>query len=102
MKKLICFIVAVVAFLPLVALNAWAVQTLWEWFIIPEFGVPPLSFIGAIGLALFVSYMTFHFRQDLATNDDSWEVKYGSGLALAVVKPLFSVGAGWLYLAVFS
>lgn len=99
MSHLAAFLIGLVLWLPLAALNGWAVHVLWAWFAVP-LGAPAVTHGQAIGLALLVSYMTHVMRPE---SDDDEPVK--AILTRAVwhtAKALMSVGAGWVYLRVFA
>ena len=50
--------------------NSWVLLVLWDWFIIPVFHLPQLTFITAMGLALFSAYLTTHYKPDVVKNGD--------------------------------
>lgn len=78
----------------------WALclQTIWAWFIVPCFGVEPLTVAGAVGAGLVYDYMTFKIRWAL-------EAKHESSLADAawdlftsnILMPLLTVGTALVY-----
>lgn len=39
-------------------LNGWVLSILWGWFLVPIFGLPPLSIPQAIGVYLVVGFLT--------------------------------------------
>lgn len=68
---------------------------MWEWFIMPQFGLPPLSVAAAIGLALTVGMLT---RSRSITNADNksrgakiWDFVAGYFLA-----PLLTLSIGFI------
>jgi hypothetical protein len=42
----------------IIAYSAFVVMTLWGWFVTPTFGLAPLTFFQAMGLDIFVSFLT--------------------------------------------
>lgn len=39
----------------------FTLATLWGWFIVPTFELPALSLAAAIGFAMVVGFLTYHF-----------------------------------------
>ena len=39
-------------------LRAFVFEKLWAWFVVPQFSVPPISLITALGLSMLVSLFT--------------------------------------------
>jgi hypothetical protein len=101
MKHFMVLIVSLIAWLPLAALNGWAIATLWAWFIVPTFGLPVITWQQSIGLGIVVAYLTYQLdMQDM--RDDSEPTKdLCRRIFTGLVKPLLCVGAGWVYLKVF-
>jgi len=93
--------IALVVWLPLVALNAWAVQTLWNWYIPQILDLSKIEFPEAVGIALVSTYLTHRWPTgNYDTEKEYWEA-FAESLLGAVLKPLFGVGAGWVYLWVW-
>lgn len=40
-------------------LNGWVLSLMWSWFVVPKFGLPPLSIAESIFVAMIVSYLTY-------------------------------------------
>lgn len=62
-----CFGILVALFIGTVLstmVNGWALMTLWGWFIVPIFGLPSLTIVQAIGVAMVISFLTK--RHDLS------------------------------------
>lgn len=66
MKKIISTLFVALFAAPIVALflllTGLVVSDLWEWFIVPIFGLEPLTFGQAIGLSLFLSFTCKHHK----------------------------------------
>ena len=73
-------------------LRGWALSILWGWFIVPFFGLPPLSIPYAIGIALVVTYVTGH------PDNIKEEYKEGTGktLAITILQPFVVLLVGWI------
>lgn len=84
------------------ALSIWegfVFTKLWMWFIIPMFGLPPLSIPMAIGLCLVAAFLTHQARISQKGNDELEEAAkiFGYGFVNAGII-LF---VGWLVHACF-
>jgi len=43
-----------------ILIEAAVIQQVWEWFIVPAFGLAPLTLVTAIGLSLLLLMLTSH------------------------------------------
>ena len=81
---------------------AYVLATLWDWFIVPEFGVKPLSYVAALGIALIVGLLT----RDTESANIKAEYKEKKTLLeavlFAVMYPLMILTMGWLIKLIFS
>jgi hypothetical protein len=93
--------VGMILWLPLAALNGWVLSVLWGWFVVPTFSLAPLSVPQAIGLALITTALTYHIDTDTKTERHEPVASLIAGVCAAVIKPLFALFAGWVYLIVF-
>lgn len=59
MKTLISSLILFGVGLAAVAYNGWVLTMMWAWFVVPTFGLPVLSVVPAVGLALIVSMLTY-------------------------------------------
>jgi len=90
----------IAVFLPLVIIvgsiaGGWALSTLWGWFIVPVFNLPPLTIVQAIGVSIVVGTL----KGSSSTNSDSKKKETSeliSAIFVALLTPLFSVFLGWL------
>lgn len=71
-------------------LNGWALQLLWQWFIVP-FGVVPLTLPWAIGISIVVGFLTNHI-----TTKKNEEVDMGKVWLTVFLRPFIAVIIGWL------
>lgn len=81
-----------------ISLNGWVMRVFWGWFIVPVFGVDPITIPQAIGLSVIVGYLTRHLK-----NDDSYVPEGASAqdkvvyaLVMSVVTSLFFLGMGYV------
>jgi hypothetical protein len=83
------FALALVVF-PLILLRGWVLTLLWQWYIVPAFGVAPLRIVFAFGISLVVLSLT---REGCQQKDD--KPAYIK-LALAFSNPLLTLLLGWI------
>lgn len=67
-------------------------SVLWGWFVVPLFGLPPLSLPFAIGLALVVGLLTAHKTGNESTDPD----KKWAPLVTMVARPGAALLVGWI------
>ena len=72
-------------------LSAYTVQHLWQWFVVPLFNLPLLSIMQALGLGLFVSYMTKQ-REYYVEKEDAYKFR----LINSIMYPVMALGVGYL------
>lgn len=89
MSVILAFIFAVLLAIPALLVDGWAAMTLWGWFVVPLFSLPPLTFAYAIGLSLTVGFFTHQF----IPRDDS---DLGKSIAFMFCHPALAVGIGWV------
>lgn len=80
------------------AMGGWALSTLWDWFIVPVFGVPVLSVVQAIGISLVVNYFLSGLKREENGEDESPTTKMIVLSAKAVFFPVLYVAVGWIVL----
>jgi hypothetical protein len=75
--------------------GGWVLAKLWGWFIVPLFGLSPLTVVQAIGLNLVVVSLagTSHVNQQ---KDQSTAELWGRLLGLTVFLPLVHLVLGWI------
>lgn len=82
--------VGIVAIILVVTLlRGWALSILWGWFVVPIFGLPPLSVVQAIAIALMASMLTHQYVPP--KEKDTW-----GPWAQAFLGPLLALGMGWI------
>jgi len=83
-------------FLLIVPLTIWrgyALTVLWQWFMVPALGLPELRVAEAIGVALVVTYLTYHSAGSDIKDGTEEAVKRTVFQALF---PLLALGFGWI------
>jgi len=89
---IVLFVVAIVASS---AMNGWALSVMWGWFVIPVFGLPPLSVVAAIGISMVVRMMTWTGDGDNDSGKSSQE-KIITAIAKAFISPLITLAIGYI------
>lgn len=90
--------VALIFTLPVIGLNAFALMKLWNWFLVPGFDLPSLTFAAAIGSVLILKLLSDKvFRQE---TDKDPENKWAN-IFTAFLRPTFAVLTGWVALQLF-
>lgn len=75
----------------------WALSLLWSWFIVPTFGLTPLSIPVAIGLALIVSFMTYQYDSASENNKKKkMEEIVVSAIVYCLARPVIIVLFGFV------
>lgn len=87
------FFATLALWIPLALLNAWCIDLLWGWYIVPILNAPALGIPGALGISLIATALAVRPRK----NDRDWlEV-----MIFATIKPLLIAGIGWVYITLF-
>ncbi len=76
--------------------NGYTLSILWEWFIVPVFGLPQLSVAPAIGIALVIGYLTHQSNPDVEEKERETSEKVARVIATSIVRPLFVLLFGWV------
>lgn len=74
-------------------LNGWALSILWKWFIASTFEIRQITISQAIGISLIITYLTRSFSEK---QEDKREHPFLSNVLTAFLKPLVSLGIGWI------
>lgn len=90
---------ATLAALPLlVTLRGYVLRDMWRWFVVP-LGVPPISVLGAIGLSMMITLLTYQRVPDPDAQDPKgWAHK----IILAVLSNLSTWGIGYFIAVVLA
>lgn len=83
MKKLGLFVFNIITSLAIIIFRGFVITKLWSWFVIPQFGLSPLSVSMATGLALLITLLTFSISiadikaiQEYANETDEEKLKH--------------------------
>lgn len=74
--------------------KGYVLTIVWSWFVVPTLGLPALTLVPAIGLALVASFMTYHYVYAKDTRSHGEQV--GTAATLAFAYPLLVLGMGWV------
>ncbi len=78
-------------------LNGWVLSILWGWFIVPTFGLPKLSVVTAIGIALTVHYLTYQYHKEAKSEqDDELGILFMRSFLFVIFQPLLALMVGWV------
>ena len=91
MEKLLKFLGASVVMVVSFVLNGYAVQNLWQWFVVPIFALPLLGFLQAVGLTMTTRYMCSR-RTCCIEPDDVAEKR----MTYSILFPLTALAVGWV------
>lgn len=72
------------------------VSTLWGWFVVPTFSMPPLSIPAAFGLALIERYIAVPRNRDPEKSKQPYGEWLREEVLWGAVKPAFALGVGWI------
>lgn len=81
-----------------VAMNGWALATIWNWFIPPIFGITTLTIAKAIGVSMVIELFTGTnnlSKSSSSSNKSLTDAFIESGVK-AIVVPVFTVGLAWV------
>lgn len=70
-------------------------MTLWEWFIVPVFGLPLLSWGKAYGIALLVGLWTHQHRVNTNKDERTTPEKVGQAIGV-LLSPWIVLFVGWV------
>ncbi len=76
--------------IPALLLRAWAVVTLWAWFVVPAFDVRPIGYASTIGILILLGLL--HSQAQYKDH----EIDLTTSLIGSATGPLMAVGIGWL------
>jgi hypothetical protein len=79
-----------VLYLPLGLFNAWALQKMYQWFLVP-FGAPHVNVWEVWGVYLLISRLIFHSEDD----KDNKKIKIWSGVVSGVFATLLMLLIGY-------
>ena len=91
MEKLLKFLGASAVMAVSFALNGYAVQHLWQWFVVPVFALPLLGFLQAVGLAMTSKYMCSRHTFCIKPDDVAEKRR-----AYSILFPLMTLAVGWV------
>lgn len=98
MKNAIIFSLAVLLTIPLGMLEAYSLSLLWRWYAIPYFGAFAVPYVAFFGLSLFIGLIAKHEP----FNDEDKLNKAVHNITMAIIRPLFVMFFGWLFLVIFA
>ena len=89
------FLVILVALFVFTSLfRGYILSVLWGWFMVPTLGLPRLSVVQAIGIAIVVSFLTHQDTSYIPKKErkrSGWE-----SLGVVILYPLIALLFGWV------
>lgn len=76
-------------------LRAWAIVTLWTWFVFPMWHVAIPSNKAAVGLAVLIGALSPHEASSESSKDESAYVTFATACIKILIYPVGSVLVGW-------
>jgi hypothetical protein len=81
-------IVVALLMFPLYILKGFVISKLWLWFVVPYFGLEPLSIPLAIGLGMIVSFVSNPRKEN--------DVKIRDTCLFSILLSLLTLLSGWI------
>ena len=79
------------------AWSGFVLTILWGWFVVPAFGLAPLSVPVAIGLSTIIGmYMKVKIDDEAAKTSDEKAKEVITSIVVAAVKPAWLLLIGWI------
>ena len=79
--------------IPNMLLQGWIFTKIWGWFIVTTFGLQPLSIVQALGIMVFLSYLSI--KRDKNIGDDFWR-EFIETYIFKVLMSLWVLFASWI------
>lgn len=76
-------------------LKGWVLITLWEWFVIPLFGLPVIGIANAIGL-IIITTLLVPLENTKRNEEESISKTMGVIAGKAFLAPIFALLIGWI------
>lgn len=73
------------------AIGAWVVVCMWDWFVIPKFNLDPLSIVEAAGLTMLCRFVFTNAKYEDRDND-----KLNEKIIFSIVYPLLILLFAWV------
>lgn len=98
MDGLAAFLISLLSWLPLVALRAWALEKIWNWYLPPTLGASEISFPAAVGISLIGGFLTLNTAKSTFADIEPAVVRACMRtITMSIAYPA-AVGCAWLYL----
>ena len=87
----------VVTLVPSLLVYGYVLSCLWAWFMVPQFGLPALSLVSAIGVSLVTTYMSSGRRngREIEKEFKGWAY-FNNYVAYYFILPLVLLGIGYI------
>jgi len=72
--------------------RGYVLSVVWGWLVVPMFGFPPITLLGAIIISLVVGFLVYqHNNCKKADNNE-----FGTAIGIAFIWPLMVLGIAWV------
>ena len=75
--------------------SGFALSILWGWFMVPTFGLAPLSIPSAIGVSMVMGYITHQYQKKNTSDIIVW-AGVADAVADTLLRPAMTLLAGWI------
>lgn len=83
-----------ITIIPLTIFSGFVITKLWMWFVIPAFGLQPLSIPLALGLGTLVSYFAWR-QKDSEVGETTKD--FIKAMMVIYIRPALFLLIGWIY-----
>ena len=77
-------------------INGLVLSNLWGWFVVPTFGLPQLSLVPAIGVAMVVRFLTHQYIESPEKKEKKDSTERWTGLVVTLFSPFITLLFGWI------
>lgn len=71
--------------------RGWALSAMWGWFIVKQFGLPPISYPEALGMSGLIAMLTFNPFTKMH------DLPFWQNMIISIVMNLMFAGFGWVW-----
>ena len=74
-------------------INGYTISAMWEWFVVPVFGVSTITILESIGLGMLIMFVCRNLPKQ--PKDDTTKDKINH-FTMPIIRPLATLFAGWI------
>ncbi len=76
-------------------INGWVLSILWGWFIVPVFGLPGLSIVQSIGIAMTIGFLITKSEGSTKSDSQPWIDIISAYIGRILIAPIGILAIGW-------